>query len=62
MKLYNYWRSSASWRVRIALNHKGIHYDYVAVQIVDKEQNLPAYRARNPAQQVPTLEIDDGDK
>jgi maleylpyruvate isomerase len=62
MKLYNYWRSSASWRVRIALKHKGLSYDYVPVQIVDKEQNLPAYRTRNPMQQVPTLEIDDGDK
>lgn len=62
MKLYNYWRSSASWRVRIALHHKGLAFEYVPVQIVDKEQNQPGYKARNPMQQVPTLEIDDGDK
>jgi len=62
MKLYNYWRSSASWRVRIALNHKGLAYEYVPVQIVEKEQNQPGYRTRNPMQQVPTLELDDGDK
>ncbi len=62
MKLYNYWRSSASWRVRIALGHKGVAYTYVPVHIVNSEQHQLSYRARNPMQQVPTLEIDDGER
>lgn len=33
-KLYNYWRSSSSWRVRIALNLKGIEYEYIPVHLV----------------------------
>jgi maleylpyruvate isomerase len=60
MKLYNYWRSSASWRVRIALAHKGLAYEYVPVHIVKEEQHSDAYRAMNPMTQVPTLELDDG--
>ena len=62
MKLFNYWRSSASWRVRIALGHKGVAYTYVPVHIVNSEQHQLSYRARNPMQQVPTLEIDDGER
>ena len=62
MKLYNYWRSSASWRVRIALAHKGLAYQYVPVHIVHSEQHQLSYRERNPMMQVPTLEIDDGDR
>lgn len=60
MRLHNYWRSSASWRVRIALAHKGVAYDYVAVNIVKDggAQNTAAYRAMNPLAQVPTLEIE----
>jgi maleylpyruvate isomerase len=59
MKLYNYWRSSASWRVRIALALKGLAYDYVAVNLVKDggEQRSEAYRAMNPMAQVPTLEV-----
>ncbi len=59
MKLYNYWRSSASWRVRIALHYKGLPFEYVAVQIVERQQNQPAYAQLNPMQQVPTLEVED---
>ncbi|MEO6951690.1 MAG: maleylacetoacetate isomerase [Polyangia bacterium] len=62
MKLYNYWRSSASWRVRIALAHKGVAYTYVPIHIVNSEQHQLSYRERNPMQQVPTLEIDDGER
>ena len=62
MKLYNYWRSSASWRVRIALAHKGVSYTYVPIHIVNSEQHQLSYRERNPMQQVPTLEIDDGER
>ncbi|MDB4931093.1 MAG: Maleylacetoacetate isomerase [Myxococcaceae bacterium] len=62
MKLYNYWRSSASWRVRYALAHKGIAYEYVAVSLVKEggEQHGDAYRALNPMRQVPTLEWVEG--
>lgn len=59
--LYNYWRSSASHRVRIGLELKALAYDYVAVNIVKHEQQHDAYRARNPMAQVPTLEITDDD-
>ncbi|CAN1146033.1 Glutathione S-transferase Z1 [Linum perenne] len=41
LKLYSYWRSSCSCRVRIALNLKGIKYDYVAVDLVKGEQSSP---------------------
>jgi maleylpyruvate isomerase len=60
MKLYAYWRSSASWRARIALAWKGIAYEYVAVSLVNEEQRQETYRAVNPIGQVPTLELDDG--
>ncbi|MEZ4390100.1 MAG: maleylacetoacetate isomerase [Polyangiales bacterium] len=57
MKLYGYWRSSASWRVRIGLALKGIDYEYVAVNLVADggAQRGDAYRALNPMMQVPTL-------
>ncbi|WNG40079.1 maleylacetoacetate isomerase [Archangium violaceum] len=59
MKLYNYWRSSASWRVRIGLNLKGLSYEYVPVHLVKDggEQHSEAYRAINPMRSVPTLEF-----
>jgi maleylpyruvate isomerase len=62
MKLYNYWRSSASWRVRIGLALKKVSYEYVPVNLIRDggEQNGDAYRAVNPMAQVPTLELDDG--
>jgi maleylpyruvate isomerase len=57
MKLYNYFRSSASYRVRIALNIKGLSYEYVSVHLVRNggEQLTPAYRAVNPDALVPVL-------
>lgn len=58
MKLYNYFRSSASFRVRIALNLKGLAYDYVPVHLVRGEHKEPAYAALSPALLVPTLEVD----
>jgi len=62
VKLYNYWRSSASWRVRIALAHKDIAYEYAAVSLVKDggEQHGAAYGALNPMRQVPTLEWEEG--
>lgn len=60
--LHNYWRSSASYRVRIGLALKQQAYEYVAVDIVHGAQFADAYRSKNPMAQVPTLEIleDDG--
>ena len=55
-KLYSYWRSSAAYRVRIALNLKGLSYDYVAVNLAgDGEQHSVAYHAVNPQELVPVL-------
>jgi maleylacetoacetate isomerase/maleylpyruvate isomerase len=58
MKLYTYFRSSAAYRVRIALNLKGLPWEAVPVHLVrgGGEQRLPAYLALNPAGLVPTLE------
>jgi len=56
--LHNYWRSSASHRVRIGLGLKGIAFEYAIVNILKHQQNADAYAAHNPMQQVPTLEID----
>jgi maleylacetoacetate isomerase len=56
--LYDYWRSSASYRVRIALNLKGVVYEARPVNLVAGEQYEPANRARNPQGLVPTLEAD----
>ena len=62
--LHNYWRSSASHRVRIALGLKQLAYEYVVVNIVKGAQLDESYRAKNPSAQVPTLEIieDDGQR
>ena len=60
MRLYSYFRSSASYRVRIALALKGLSYDYVAVHLVKNEQLSDAFRAVAPAQLVPALVVDDG--
>lgn len=60
LKLHNYWRSSASYRVRIALALKDLPYDYIAVPIkpgVDG-QHAPDYLKRNPEARVPTLDAD----
>jgi maleylacetoacetate isomerase/maleylpyruvate isomerase len=57
MKLYGYWRSSASYRVRIALNLKGLAYEYEPVHLVKDggQQHSEAYRKLNPARLVPTF-------
>jgi len=60
--LHNYWRSSASHRVRIALGLKQLAYEYVAVNLVKGAHLDEGYRDKNPSAQVPTLEVieDDG--
>ena len=60
MKLYNFFRSSTSHRLRIALNLKGITTDYVAVNLRVDEQQNDDFRVVNPQQLVPAL--DTGDK
>jgi maleylpyruvate isomerase len=62
LRLYSYWRSSASHRVRIALQLKGLEYDYVAVHLAADggQQYSAAYRALNPQSRVPALETADG--
>lgn len=60
MQLYSYWRSSCSWRVRIALELKKIPYEYKPVNLLLGEQNESWYREINPAGLVPTLILDDG--
>ncbi|MFA5941797.1 MAG: maleylacetoacetate isomerase [Sinimarinibacterium sp.] len=57
LKLYSYWRSSASYRVRIALNLKGLAYETVPVHLARDggEQFSSAYRALNPQARVPLL-------
>lgn len=59
MKLYSYYRSSAAYRVRIALNYKQLEYDLIPVSLVKGEQFSPAYLAKNPEARIPLLE-DDG--
>ena len=58
MKLYNYFRSSASFRVRIALELKGLGYDYMPVHLVKGEHKQAAYSAVAPEMLVPHLEVD----
>ena len=57
MKLWSYWRSSCSYRVRIALNIKGLDYDSLAVHLVKGggEQHLDEYRVLNPQALVPSF-------
>ena len=64
MKLYNYWRSSSSWRVRIALGLKGLSYEYVPVHLLQEggQQNTPEYKKLNPRGEVPTLEVEEDGK
>lgn len=56
--LHEYWRSSASYRVRVALNMLGQSYESVVVDLLKQEQRAPDYLALNPQGFVPMLDID----
>src|SRR5437867_1461795 len=56
--LYQFWRSSASWRVRWALAIKGVDFESVPVDLLAGEQVGPEHLARNPIGHVPALSID----
>jgi maleylacetoacetate isomerase len=60
IKMYGFWRSAASFRVRIALNLKGLAYEETMVDIDVGDQYVPAYKAINPQSAVPSLFVDDG--
>ena len=60
MELYSYFRSSASWRVRIALALKGLDADYRAVHLLKKEQSSADYVEKSTSGLVPLLVTDDG--
>jgi len=63
VKLYTYFRSSAAYRARIALNLKGLPYDMESIHLTrgGGRQHSPEYRAVNPQGRVPALGLDDGD-
>ncbi|NYZ69378.1 maleylacetoacetate isomerase [Endozoicomonas sp. SM1973] len=60
MNLYSYWRSSAAYRVRIALNWKGLPYKTIPVHLVNEggQQHHSNYKALNPQELVPTIQLD----
>lgn len=58
MRLHGYWRSSTSYRLRIALNLKGLEYEQVSVNLLGAEQRSDEYRRLNPFGGVPLLEFD----
>lgn len=59
MRLFGYWRSSSTWRVRIGLGLKGLPYETVAVNLLNAEHTTDDYRKRSPMAQLPAFE--DGD-
>ena len=62
MKLYSFFRSSAAYRTRIALNLKGLAYETIAIHLSRDggRQSTPEFRAVNPQMRVPALALDDG--
>lgn len=60
LRLYAYWRSSSSWRVRIGLALKGLPYEVAVVNLLAGEQDSGAHRARSPLGQIPVLELEEG--
>lgn len=61
LTLYHYWRSSSSWRVRLALSYKQISYESVLVNLAGGEQDHADYLKQNPLGHVPCLKIGNGE-
>src|SRR5215469_8177458 len=63
MKLYSYFRSSAAYRTRIALNLKGVEFETVSIHLTRDggQQHAPEFGAVNPQKRVPALALDDGE-
>jgi maleylacetoacetate isomerase/maleylpyruvate isomerase len=60
MKLYGFWRSLATYRVKVALALKGVKVDEVSIDLLKGMQHQPDYKAVNPQATVPSLVLDDG--
>lgn len=60
VKLYTFWRSNAAYRVRVALNIKGIPFEKISIDLLKGEQFAPEFQAVNPARAVPALVIEEG--
>src|SRR5262245_16733796 len=60
MKIYTYWRSLATFRVRIALNLKGLKAEQIEVNLDAGVQHQPDYKSVNPQMVIPSLVLDDG--
>jgi maleylpyruvate isomerase len=59
IRLYGYWRSSSTWRVRIGLGLKGLAWERVIVNLLAGDHWSEAHRARSPLNQVPVLEVEE---
>lgn len=59
LKLYDYFRSSAAFRTRLALNYKQLDYEQIKISLLDGDQLKPKYHAINPSNLVPALVIED---
>jgi len=62
LKLYGYWRSSATWRIRWALELKKIAYTNISINLLEAENEKPEFLQVNPSGRVPVLVINDKDK
>ncbi len=60
LKMYGFWRSAASFRVRIAMNLKGLAYEETMIDLDKGEQHAAGFKAINPSAAVPALFVDDG--
>jgi maleylacetoacetate isomerase/maleylpyruvate isomerase len=60
LTLHSYWRATAPYRVRIALNLKGLPFDYAPVNLLSGDQRGEAYKRLNPQGLTPALETDEG--